>query len=222
MPKNSQDWDARYASAPPNGLFGPAPNAYLRTVVERDEVAVSGALCLADGDGRNARWLARQGVAVTAMDLSGVATARALTADAAVGVTVARSVGAVETWCPPAGQSYGLVALIYLQAPDAVRDAALRLAFGSLRPGGWLIVEGFARRCDAGTADLDEATLGPPDDAVRYDAQAARRSIDAAATHLGTSVEVIELWTGTIDLDEGDRHRGRAFVLRLLARRAAG
>ena len=72
--------DKRYREAdePP---FGEAPNAYLRMICARPDFAARTALCLADGDGRNGCWLAAQGLAVTAVDVSAVATDRAFALD---------------------------------------------------------------------------------------------------------------------------------------------
>ena len=68
-------WDRRYraAVAPP---FGEAPNDYLRMICAHQDFTARSALCLADGDGRNGAWLAGQGLAVTAVDVSAVATDR--------------------------------------------------------------------------------------------------------------------------------------------------
>src|SRR5690606_6359947 len=96
--------------------FGTAPNEYLRMVCARSGFAARTALSLADGDGRNGRWLARQGLAVTAVDVSAVATERALALDRAGGVAVERVTADLADWTPAAGRTWDAVVLIYLQS----------------------------------------------------------------------------------------------------------
>ena len=135
------DWDAKYAAAR-GGLFGEAANAWLAMCLARPGVEAGSALCLADGDGRNGTWLAAQGVAVSAVDLSAEATRRAEARDRAAGVTAERRAADLFDWSP-GGRAWDLVALICLQGPPALRRRGLELAAEALAPGGWLVLEGF-------------------------------------------------------------------------------
>uniref|UniRef100_E6PMG2 Methyltransferase domain-containing protein n=1 Tax=mine drainage metagenome TaxID=410659 RepID=E6PMG2_9ZZZZ len=67
-------WDARFAQ--PGLLFGATANAFLQREAQR-MAPRSRVLSVADGEGRNSIWLAEQGHAVTAFDLSPVAVAKA-------------------------------------------------------------------------------------------------------------------------------------------------
>jgi hypothetical protein len=69
-------WSARYRDAGDDYLFGIAPNKFL---VEQAEYFGDGVsvLSVADGEGRNAVWLAEQGCAVTATEISSVALEKA-------------------------------------------------------------------------------------------------------------------------------------------------
>ena len=72
-------------------LFGTEPNEWLR-----EHVAVwppgGRILCVADGEGRNSVWLARQGFVVDAFDIAGVGVAKARRFAARQGVNVNYSV----------------------------------------------------------------------------------------------------------------------------------
>ena len=62
-------WDERYSGT--EFAFGTEPNDFLRETFE--QIPVGGhVLCLAEGEGRNAVFLAEQGFKVTAMDMSEV------------------------------------------------------------------------------------------------------------------------------------------------------
>ena len=198
------DWDARYLKRD-GPLYGGAPNEYVREVTARSDFAARSALMLADGDGRNGRFLAARGLAVTAVDLSGVATERALAADREAGVAVERIAADLAIWHPRDGAMYEAAFMIYLHCDPSTRDRALRSAVDHLAPGGWLVVEGFAK----GQAARDG--MGPGDPALLY----AVDELIAAVPGL----EVIEALEGRVRLREGEGHRGEALVVRLALQR---
>jgi Methyltransferase domain len=199
MPK----WDQKYAAAP-EGLFGGTVNEYVREIAARSDFAARSALCLADGDGRNSRWLAGRGIKVTAVDQSTVACANGAVLDGAAGVFVERVAADLETWLPIAGASWDAAFLMYLQAPISVRLAALKVGWHALAPGGWIIVEAFAK------AQV-EGEMGPGDPSLMY-------SIDEIGEGLPEAF-VVEALSGRVRLEEGDRHNGLAEVVRFAARK---
>jgi hypothetical protein len=197
-------WDKRYRAAaePP---FGEAPNEYLRMVCARTDFAARSALCLADGDGRNGRWLAAQGLAVTAVDVSAVATEKALALDARQGVSVERITADLADWAPEAGRTWEAVFIIYLQSAWPVRRRALEVGAAALAPGGWLVVEGFSKAQGA------RPEMGPDDPDRLYDLAELHEALPA--------LQVVEALAGRVLLSEGTRHRGDAEVVRFAARR---
>jgi hypothetical protein len=198
-------WDRRYRAAaePP---FGEAPNEYLRMVCARSDFAARSALCLADGDGRNGAWLAGQGLAVTAVDVSAVATERARDLDRRRGVAVERITADLAGWSPEPGRAWDVVFLIYLQSTSALRRRALAIAAAALAPGGWLVLEGFAK------AQAARPGMGPDDPDRLYDLDELQAALPG--------LQPVEAFAGLVCLDEGTRHRGEAAVVRFAARRA--
>ena len=203
-PSAAQRWDARYAASdePP---FGTAPNEYLRMVTARSDFGARSALCLADGDGRNGAWLARQGLTVTALDISAVATERALAFDRNNAVAVKRLTADLDSWSAKPAETWDLVTLLYLHAPAGTRLRALDQAAAALAPGGWLVVEAFAK------AQAAQPTMGPDNPDLLYDLSELR-----AAT---PGLTVVEALDGEVHLEEGRRHRGIAQVVRFASRR---
>ncbi|MDX2257631.1 MAG: class I SAM-dependent methyltransferase [Hyphomicrobiaceae bacterium] len=199
------DWDAKYAAAP-EGLFGTAPNEYLRGVVARSDFGPRSALCLADGDGRNSRFLASRGLAVTAVDISRVGTENAQRLDHGAGVVVERIVADLEHWEPQSASSWDAVFLFYLQAPWPTRRAALDTGWRVLGAGGWLVFEGFGVG-DAG----EEGVLGPQPEDLRYRLAECLDRLSGAV--------IVEALEGQIGLAEGSRHKGLAKVMRLAVRK---
>jgi 2-polyprenyl-3-methyl-5-hydroxy-6-metoxy-1,4-benzoquinol methylase len=69
-------WNKRFDT--PDYIFGRAPNEYLQTQAKRYLKKGDTVLCVADGEGRNSVWLAKQGMQVDAFDLSEVALSKAI------------------------------------------------------------------------------------------------------------------------------------------------
>jgi SAM-dependent methyltransferase len=195
-------WNKRFEGE--DFIFGREPNEYLRAQAGRLQAGAR-ALCVADGEGRNSVWLAQQGLQVDAFDIAavGVAKARRLAADA--GVTVNYSVADGDQWDWPEA-AYELVAAIFIQFADpALRERLFARMVRALRPGGWLVLQGYTPR------QLDYKTGGPPILSHLY-TEAMLRSAFAG-------LEIIELRSYEADLTEGSQHRGRSALVGMLARK---
>ncbi|TVQ55775.1 MAG: class I SAM-dependent methyltransferase [Rhodobacteraceae bacterium] len=198
----AEEWDRRYAAAE-GGLFGDAPNLYLRAILSRPDCAPRSALVLADGDGRNGTWLAAQGLAVTAVDLSAEATRRAEARDRAAGVAAERAVADLAEWAP-GPRRWDMAAILFLHGPATLRRRTIETAAAALAPGGWLVLEGFGLGQAGGG-------MGPDDPAYLYDLDALRG--------WAAGLALVEALEGVVALDEGPRHAGEAAVVRVTARR---
>lgn len=204
------DWDARYCEADGGGLFGREPNDYVREIAARRDFTATSALCLADGDGRNGRWLAAQGLEVTAIDLSKTATHQARKLDAAAGVSVCRLVGDLATWTTDDDARWQSVFIIYLQCERSVRRRAITVGWEALCPGGWLVLEGFSSHASR-SEPAQATTLGPSSSEARYRLGDIRSLMPDAI--------VIEALEGQVMLAEGAKHAGLGDVVRLCVRR---
>lgn len=195
-------WNQRFATA--DYVFGEEPNAYLRDSVAH--LPPGGrVLCVADGEGRNSVWLARQGFAVDAFDIAeqGVAKARALAARFGVGVNF--EVASVDGWRWP-DEGYDAVAAIFVQFADPPMRARLfERIVRALRPGGVLVLQGYTPK------QLEYRTGGPPKVSHLYTADMLR---DAFA-----ALRVVELREYEAELGEGSGHRGRSALIGLVARK---
>jgi 2-polyprenyl-3-methyl-5-hydroxy-6-metoxy-1,4-benzoquinol methylase len=98
-----QIWDARYAAE--DYIFGTDPADCLVRHAH-DLPPSSRVLMVADGEGRNGVWLARQGHDVTSFDLSPLGVAKARKLAAAQNVALNMHISDVESWnwdAPPYG-----------------------------------------------------------------------------------------------------------------------
>ena len=110
--------DTRYDTA--DYVFGTAPNAFLAAQAHRLAPGMT-ALAVADGEGRNGVWLARQGHAVLSVDSSAVGLRKASELAAAQGVQLRTLEADLATWTP-APASFDAVVLIYVHLPAALRS----------------------------------------------------------------------------------------------------
>lgn len=207
------DWNKRYAKAGAEGLFGDHPNVYVRQILARPDFDSRSALAIADGDGRNGRFLAQQGLTVTAVDLSETGTVQAVEKDARAGVKVERFVGDLAVWTVPDGRTFEAAFVVYLQCERTVRLRALSLGWGALSPGGWFVLEAFAtdEAPPDGPARSASDRMGPDDANLLYTRAEVLEMLDGA--------DLVEALVGDVLLEEGSRHTGLAHVIRVCARK---
>lgn len=195
-------WNARFAGA--DFAFGTEPNTWLR---ERAGALPPGGrvLCVADGEGRNSVWLARQGFAVDAFDLSELGVAKARRLAAAHGVTVHHAVadGGALAW--PEGVYDGVVAIFVQYATPPERARLFANMVRCMRPGGVLMLLGYTPR------QLVYRTGGPGIDSHLYTEALLREAF------AGLAIERIDEFDA--ELAEGTSHAGLSALIGLVARK---
>ncbi|MEY2632605.1 MAG: hypothetical protein RIR00_1259 [Pseudomonadota bacterium] len=201
-------WSGRYQEAGDEYLFGRGPNRFL---AHRAELLQQGstALAVADGEGRNSVWLAEQGLAVTAVDISPVGVTKARKLAAGRGVAVEFAVGDLmrDDW-PGARRAYDWVVAIFIQfVGPAEREAQFARLKALTAPGGRILLQGY-------TPQQRVYNTGGPS-AVENLYTAALLQASFADWEIEELVEYEDV------LDEGSGHRGRSALIGLLARKPA-
>ncbi len=195
-------WNSRFAE--PGYLFGTAPNRFLESQRQRFRPGMT-ALAVADGEGRNGVWLARQGLAVTAVDFSPVALAKARALAQSAGVMMVTHQADLATWAWPV-ETFDVVAAIFIQFADPPLRARLFAAMQrALKPGGLLILQGYRPE------QLTYRTGGPPDIDQLY----TRPMLEAAFADL----EMLHLAEHDSPIEEGAGHRGMSALIDMVARK---
>src|SRR5438552_13172740 len=131
-------WETRYGV--PEYAFGKEPNYFLASC--RGLLPPVGrALAVADGEGRNGVWLARQGLDVLSIDFSPAAQAKARALGAEHNVAITFFEADVHAW-PYPEEAFDVVVEIFTQFSTPVERApkwaGMRRA---LKRGGLLIVQ---------------------------------------------------------------------------------
>ena len=194
------DWDARYAEE--GWAFGTEPNDFLRE--EADRLPKGRVLCLAEGQGRNAVWLAQRGHDVTAMDQSAVGLEAARRLAAERGVAIATVCADLEAYEIEPGAWQGIVSIYAHVAGDVRARVHARVERG-LAPGGVFILEAYRPE------QIGRGTGGPSEDDRMVNLERLRRELPSLEFLVAREVDREVL--------EGHRHRGMSSVVQLVARR---
>jgi len=133
-------WNSKFKD--PNTQFNRQPSQLLVDVVRNRKPGL--AIDLGMGEGRNAIYLAQHGWQVTGVDLSDVAVAQAKKRAAALQVNLTAVVDGLDHY-DFGKDKWDLIALFYLHAwYHNVKPESVQRLFNALKPGGVLVIEGFA------------------------------------------------------------------------------
>lgn len=194
-------WDDRFAQE--GFLFGKDPAPFLP---QQAHHLPKGAhvLAVADGEGRNAVWLARQGYQVTSFDISPNAQAKGRRLAAEHGVAVEFQLSSVEDWAWDITYDVVLGVFIQFQGPGP-RAQLFRNIDRALAPGGVLALHGFAPR------QVGYGTGGPPHEENMYTVDLLRGAFPSYA--------VLHEADYDAEVASGCAHMGTAGLIDFIARK---
>ncbi|MBZ0238814.1 MAG: class I SAM-dependent methyltransferase [Deltaproteobacteria bacterium] len=195
-------WDQRYSE--PGFAYGIEPNDFLAATATRYLPAGGEVLCLAEGEGRNAVYLARQGFRVTGVDSSAVGLAKARALAGEHGVEVATVVADLAEYDLGVARWDGIVS-IWCHTPSVLRARLHRALVAALRPGGVFLLEAYT------PAQLEHRTGGPPVADMLVTLAAVREELAGLELVLGE--EKVR------EVHEGAYHDGPSAVLQVVARK---
>lgn len=161
----AEHWENRYREN------GTSWSGNVNVALEREIAGVTSgtALDLGSGEGGDALWLARNGWAVTAVDIAPAALAIGAAAQSADDSIIWVAADLTD-WIPPT--RYDLVTSCFLHSfVELPREAILRRAAEAVAPGGLLLIIGHSGQPhwahpDAGADHHATADLPTPDDVL--------------------------------------------------------
>jgi SAM-dependent methyltransferase len=201
-------WNARYAAAGDDYVFGTEPNRFLArrlALLEQGATAMS----IADGEGRNSVWLADQGLDVTAVEISAVAVEKARRLAAGRNRKVDFVIADIlsPSWPPQRFvNAFDWVIGIFVQfaKPDE-RKRQFAAMKHVTRPGGRILLHGYTPK------QLEYRTGGPSAVENLYTADLLRQAFDDWI--------IEELAEYEDDIAEGAGHKGKSALIGLIARK---
>ena len=191
-------WDKRYSE--PGYAYGTRENDFLASVAER--LPAGRVLCLGEGEGRNAVYLAERGYDVTAVDASSVGIDKTLRLASDRDVSVRAHVADLADFAIEESAWNGIVS-IFCHLPSDVRQAVHRRSVEGLAAGGAFVLEGFTPR------QLGFSTGGPSHEDLMMSLADLRRELDGLDFEIAHEIDREVL--------EGRYHTGLSAVVQILA-----
>ena len=194
-------WDTRYREK--EYVYGVSPNDFLRghaaLFKPGDQV-----LSLAEGEGRNAVFLAQQGCQVRGVDFSTEGRNKALRLAHKQGVKIDYDVADLTQYEMGEARWDGIVS-IFCHLVDRVRPALYRSIKRGLKPGGFFLLESYNKK------QLEHDTGGPGDPAHLPSVEELKSAFDDFEIILARDLER--------EIQEGPYHHGLGSVTQFIARR---
>lgn len=194
-------WDERYGGNA-DYVYGTEPNDFLRE--HADTFPAGRVLCLAEGEGRNAVFLAAHGYAVTGVDFSREGLRKAAALAATQRVTLDLVEADLAEYEPPEA-TFSAVVSSWLHLPPEVRTIVHARALRALVPGGMFLLEAYT------PAQLRHGTGGPKDVALLYSCDLLLPDFVGCDLLIARELER--------EVHEGTLHGGMSAVVQILARK---
>ena len=182
-------------------LYGGEPNNFIKENIEL-LLGTKKVMCLGEGEGRNALFLADKGLEVEALDASDVALfkLRQRAHENYLAIKIRHTL--LEYWEPE--PIYGAIICTYLHLPKLHQKMLFEKSLQALQIGGIFIAELFSE------SQINFHSGGPKNIGLLYDFN------DVLDTLKLLPCEVIKLSQEVIILNEGEKHVGRASVIRII------
>lgn len=199
----TQFWNERFDQD--EFIFGKEPNEYLVDQSNKFLIPGNKVLCIADGEGRNGVWLAKQGMNVAGFDVSDIALnkAKKFALDNQVHIEYSLCDSDGYNWQP---NTYDAIIGIFIQFADPeMRARIFAQTHQALKPGGIFILQGYTPK------QLEYKTGGPSLIDHLYTEEMIRE--------LAKGFEILDLCCYEKELSEGARHTGMSALLGLTAKK---
>jgi SAM-dependent methyltransferase len=196
---NQEFWDKRYRNE--TYAYGTEPNDFLKSCLEIIKPN-SYVLCLAEGEGRNAVFLAQNGHSVTAIDYSeeGIKKLNKLAKEKNL---------VINTLCEDLSsytieyEKWDTIICIFGHFPESVRSHVFNQIYSGLKENGKFILEGYHKN------QLKYKTGGPQSLDLLYDPKDLLNDLNR--------FENLQLNCVTREIHEGEFHKGPSSVIQIIA-----
>jgi len=198
-------WNERYADA--EYAYGKKPNEFL--VAECHRIKPGRVLCLAEGEGRNAAFLASKGFTVTAVDQSIQGLKKTQELGKELGLEISTVEADLENF-EIASSYWDAIVSISAHLPPSIRKKVHRQVVSGIKPGGILILEAYTEK------HLELPGIGGP--------PANQKEMFMSLLDLQSELAGLDLVIAQEterNFNEGKYHQGLSAVVQVVAKRAA-
>lgn len=197
------DWNEKYQGQ--DYFYGTEPNDFLRAIANTWTTPKK-ILCIAEGEGRNAVFLARLGHQVSAIDSSSVARDKALALAEANNLHIDYQLADLNEFDFGIEQWDAIVS-IFCHLPATLRQKVHQGVEAGLVADGLFIMEAYNPR------QLDFATGGPKDINLLYNLDTIKQDFTKLDWQQSQSIERF--------IHEGQGHNGNSAVIQIVAQKLA-
>ncbi len=199
-------WEERYKNK--EFAYGVKPNQFFENAL--DKYNLKGTMLLpAEGEGRNAVFAAEKGVDVTCFDISDEGKVKALKLAELNNVSINYLIGEFSEM-KFKDNSFDVIALIYAHFSADLKTQYHKILTKYLKKEGVLILEGFSKKQLSINEDKNQS-LGPKNIEMLYSLEEIKNDFSA--------LEIVVLKEEEIELNEGIYHKGKASVIRFIAKK---
>lgn len=195
-------WNKRYDGE--DYAYGTKANDFLVTMVNR--LPTGKILCLAEGEGRNAVWLAEQGNDVTAVDSSDIGLQKADKLAKVRGVKITTFYADLADY-DIGTQQWDAIISIFCHLPHELRQDVHRRCVKGLRDNGMFLLEAYTPQ------QLEYKTGGPPVSEMMMEMQSLSSELNG--------LEFLHLQECVREIHEGEFHNGTGAVVQALAKKSS-
>lgn len=194
-------WNDRFKTE--NYVYGTTPNVFLADIHKKLKVT-GDALAIAEGEGRNAVFLAQQGMNVTAWDYaeSGLAKTKKLAKDKDVKVQTKLVDLNEATW---ETNKWDELVCIFGHFPEDLRNKTLEGVKEAVKPGGYFISEVYS------VYQLPYKTGGPKNAELLYKPEEFLKVF--------SDWRIAHFFMGEVFRQEGELHNGLSHVIQFVGQK---
>jgi SAM-dependent methyltransferase len=199
MPDYANDfWNERYSSN--EYVYGEDPNRFFKEQIEN--INTPGKLLLpGEGEGRNAVYAAKLGWEVDAYDQSIAGKLKAIKLAGKNNVKINYRIANLHEFTPSIN-FYDAIAMIYIHLNSDYREAFNKKIIRASKNGGKIILELFSKN------QFGKTSGGPQDLTMLYSLDEIKRDFASLKTTI--------LKEENITINEGEKHKGEASVIRFV------
>ncbi len=198
---NQQEfWNSKFSRD--GYLYGLEVNQFIKYCYDNFKKSQK-VLCLGEGEGRNAIFLAKKGYEVEAIDASDVGLNKLYEQSKLENVEVKTTCIDINNWEPE--KKYGAILFTFMHLKIEELKILLKKVENSLKEKGFFVVEVFSKN------QIEKNSGGSKDLELLYSVDDFKDNIKELKIH--KLEEVI------VELNEGTGHQGEASVIRLIAQK---
>ncbi|WP_419767989.1 class I SAM-dependent methyltransferase [Arcobacter sp.] len=184
-------------------LYGTNPNQFIKNSYvnfKKDQTV----LCLGEGEGRNAIFLAKEGFDVEAIDASDIGLNKLFEQSKIENVEIKTACMDINDW--QVSKKYGAILFSFLHLKIDELKTLIKKIETSLEKDGFFVCEVFSKN------QIENNSGGPKDLELLYSMDDFKENIKELKIH-----KLEEVIT---NLEEGTGHQGEASVIRLIAQKS--